>query len=40
MSNNIEEANAKRLHYLIELAQLRGVSLEQLMDDLGLQLSS
>jgi uncharacterized protein (DUF1778 family) len=37
LSNEIEEANAKRLQYLIELAQLRNVSLEQLMDDLDLK---
>jgi uncharacterized protein (DUF1778 family) len=36
MTNGIEEANAKRLQYLIELAQLRNVSLEQLMDELDL----
>jgi uncharacterized protein (DUF1778 family) len=37
LSNSIEEANAKRLQYLIELAQLRNVSLEQLMNDLDLK---
>jgi uncharacterized protein (DUF1778 family) len=37
MTNGIEEANAERSQYLIELAQLRDVSLEQLMDDLDLR---
>ena len=37
LSNCIEEANAKRLRYLIELAQLRNISLDKLMDALDLK---
>lgn len=37
MSNSIEEANAKRLQYLIELAHIKDVSLEQLMTNLDLK---
>lgn len=37
ISNRIEEANAQRLPYLIELAQLRQVSLETVFQQLGLQ---
>jgi hypothetical protein len=32
----IEEADAERLKHLVELAQLRGVSLDALMDQLGI----
>jgi uncharacterized protein (DUF1778 family) len=37
ITNSIEEANAKRLQYLVELAQLRNTSLDKLMDDLDLR---
>lgn len=37
MTNKMEAANAERLAYLSELAQLRQVSLLQLMNDLGLK---
>ncbi len=37
LSEKIEQANAKRLHYLLALAQLRGVSLQQIKTDLGIK---
>lgn len=37
ITNDVEEANAKRLQYLIELAQLRSVSLDELMEELDLR---
>ncbi len=37
ISDRIEAANAERMPYLIELAQLRQVSLETLLHQLGLQ---
>ena len=37
LGDKIELANAKRLQYLLELAQLRGVSLEKIMSDLGIK---
>jgi hypothetical protein len=40
LSVKLEEANAKRIGYLAELAQLQGVSLDVLMDDLGLKPST
>ena len=36
VNDRIERANAERLKYLTELAQLRNVPLSQLMDELGL----
>ena len=36
LSDQIEQANATRMEYLVELAQLRRVSLESLMRDLGI----
>jgi hypothetical protein len=36
LSNQLEEANAKRIGYLAELAQLRHTSLDKLMSELGL----
>jgi hypothetical protein len=36
LSNQVEEANARRIGYLVELARLRGTSLPALMDDLGI----
>lgn len=39
ITNGIEEANSKRLQYLIELAQLRNTSLDNLMDELDLRLT-
>ncbi len=36
-SDQIEEANVRRAECLVELARLRGVQLETLMDDLGLR---
>lgn len=38
--DQVELADAKRLQYLIELAQLRGVPLPTLMNQLGLGVSS
>jgi hypothetical protein len=35
--DRVELADAKRLQHLIELAQLRGVSLDTLMEQLGLR---
>jgi hypothetical protein len=37
LGDKIERANAKRLQYLWALAQLRKVSLRQIMQDLGIQ---
>jgi hypothetical protein len=37
ITNGIEEANAKRLQFLIELAQLRNTTLDKLMDKLDLR---
>lgn len=37
ISNEIEEANAERLTHLIELANLRNVDLDDLMETLGLK---
>jgi len=36
LGDRVEELKTKRLTYLVELAQLRRVSLGQLMADLGL----
>ncbi|HWE03819.1 MAG TPA: hypothetical protein VG326_15550 [Tepidisphaeraceae bacterium] len=36
VSENIERANATRMTHLVELANLRNVSLSRLMDELGL----
>jgi hypothetical protein len=36
ISDQIEQANAERMKYLIELADLKQVSLEALMDSLGI----
>jgi hypothetical protein len=36
LSNALEKANAKRIGYLAELAQLRHTSLDKVMGDLGL----
>ena len=36
ISDSLEEANARRLQHLTELAQLRGVALRELMDQLGI----
>ncbi len=36
LSDQVEEYNAQRIGYLVELARLRGVSLDKLMDDLGI----
>jgi hypothetical protein len=37
LGDKIELANAERFKYLIELAQLRNVSLDKLMSDLGIK---
>ncbi len=37
LGNKIEQANAQRLKYLFELSQLRGVSLQKVMTDLGIK---
>lgn len=37
ISNQIEQANVQRIQSLIELSQLRGRSLEETMQDLGIQ---
>lgn len=37
LSEQIERLNAERIGYLVELAQLRNVSLTELMDELGIQ---
>ena len=36
LSDEIEKANARRVGYLFELAQMRGVSLEEVMKQLGI----
>ncbi|GAB4407458.1 MAG: hypothetical protein OHK0039_09980 [Bacteroidia bacterium] len=36
-SDELEQANARRMEYLLALARLRGVSLRQLMLDLGIK---
>lgn len=40
LTNRIEIAHAERMKYVVALAKLRGVSLEQTMLDLGLQKES
>ncbi len=37
ISDQIEQANARRIQYLIELASLRGTSLETVMQELGIE---
>lgn len=37
ISDQIEQANARRIQYLIELASLRGTSLKTVMQDLGIE---
>ena len=37
LSDQIERLNAERIGYLVELAQLRNVSLTDIMDELGIQ---
>lgn len=37
LGDKIEQANAQRLQYLLKLAELRGVSLEKVIIDLGLK---
>ena len=37
LGDKIEQANAQRLEYLFELSQLRGVSLQKVMTDLGIK---
>ena len=37
LGDKIEQANAQRLKYLLALGQLRGISLEKLMTNLGIQ---
>lgn len=37
LGDKIEHANVQRMTYLIELAQLRGVSLDKIMADLGIK---
>ncbi len=37
LTNRIEIAHAERMKYVVGLAKLRGVSLEQIMLDLGIQ---
>ena len=37
LSDRIEEANARRIEALVELAELRGTSLEAVMDELGIK---
>ena len=37
LGDKIEQANAQRQQYLLVLAQLRGVSLEKVINDLGLK---
>ena len=36
LSDELELANARRMEYLLALARLRGISLRQLMQDLGI----
>lgn len=40
ISDQIEQANAHRIQYLIELASLRGTSLEAVMQELGIETSA
>ncbi len=40
LSNEIEIANAERMKYLVQLAQMRKVSLKVLMNDLGIKPNS
>ena len=40
LSDHIEEVHARRLGYLAELARLRGVSLESLIEELGIRATS
>ena len=37
LTNQVEIAHAERMKYVVALAKLRGVSLEQIILDLGLQ---
>ena len=37
LSDQIELADAERIRYLIDLAQLRGISVDALMDQLGIR---
>lgn len=37
ISDQLEQANARRIQYLIELASLRNISLETLMQQLGIE---
>lgn len=37
MTDRVEAANARRMKYLVELAQLRQIPLRQLMEDLGIK---
>lgn len=37
LGDKIEQANAQRLEYLFALSQLRGVSLQKVMTDLGIK---
>jgi hypothetical protein len=37
ISDQIEQANARRIQYLIELASLRGTSLDAVMQELGIE---
>jgi hypothetical protein len=37
LTDTVEAANVERIKYLIELAKLRGASLEQVMSDLGIR---
>jgi iron-sulfur cluster repair protein YtfE (RIC family) len=37
LGNKIEDAHAKRMEHLWSLAQLRGVSLDKIMQDLGIK---
>ena len=37
LSDQIEKANAKRMEHLVELARLRGKSLQEVMKDLGIE---
>jgi hypothetical protein len=36
LGDKIEQANAQRMHYLVALAKLKNVSLNTLMEDLGI----
>lgn len=40
MTDQVEAANARRMRYLVELANLREIPLRQLMDDLGIKAGS